>query len=95
MEFTNDPEPWRVELPGIHAERGAHEVAGHSYFDPRPEFDVLGDNPILAEFRLREGNAAEWVAASDWWWRTTATFLNATPEQVEYARQVLEKLAAL
>jgi hypothetical protein len=95
-KVNHDPVPWRVELPGIHAERSAQEVAGHSVFDPRPECDVL-DNPILARFRTWVAGespvefAAEFLAASEYWWLIEG----ARPWYARHARRVLSKLAAL
>lgn len=97
-----DPEPWaypdgcREDEP-IHAgDSRDHEVA---LYLARPEFAVL-DNPILAYLRedgIENLNARE---SLDWldWTQTDEGIRDEwdfTPAQIEHARRVLAKLAAV
>lgn len=97
---TRDPEPW-VSWGVRYA---ARQNAG-CYFDPRPEYARSELNPILAEFR--RANEARIVKAyptsahlavvwADGLGRgSTILTNNATPAQIEDARKVLTRLAAL
>lgn len=99
---NHDPRPYQVYADGVpswrrnfHRERfgnGFGDVITDTY-NPRPEFDVL-DNPILAEFRSDWDGTYERIC----WWLAMLeenVYPSWTPEQLDHARRVLTKLAAL
>jgi hypothetical protein len=95
---NHDPEPWLDNI----GNRFESEAEGDPYpygvaHDPRPEFDVR-DNLILADFRgiVSRDTALESVDLAAFWLKNwvTVTWMES-PEQIEHARRVLSKLAAL
>lgn len=83
---NHDPHPWKRYNVRLRRKPYRDGLPGVRYA-PRPEFDVP-DNPILAAYRksmpLDPANALGWLA-----------YVVAPAEQIEHARKVLTKLAAL
>jgi hypothetical protein len=91
-----DPAPYRHVRSGARSRRyiEGQETSGW-VFDPRPEYSNRV-NPILAEFR----RSSPWDIAHDaavelkWLDHPARPVVDATPEHIDHARKVLQKLAA-
>jgi len=107
---NHDPEPLVEVASGRRVAIGREPARGFWIVSPRPEFDVL-DNPILAAFRADEyrrptkkrrgldvsqrGLRAQVLADRLGRGIVPSKAMKSTPEQIDHARRVLTKLAAV
>jgi hypothetical protein len=86
---NHDPKPYSTAANTPERRAATATDDGIEWYDPRPEFDVV-DNPILAAFRkyYPKDRPEDWV-----WGIDNGHNDPATPEQIDHARRVLERLA--
>lgn len=98
MTITNlDPEPYVDDRGNRYVEPVTLRQTREMTYAPRPEFDV-GDNPILealakdaAEYNTSISDEADIYAGyAEWGFDGIG---DATPEQIDHARTVLELIA--
>jgi len=104
-DLNHDPEPWSVGSPidGMELRMPQEPTVPMEWteYDPRPEYDHAQNNepnPIIVDFRedpdlsytLSELDP-ENIANPDW--ETWPVIWDATEEQRDHARRVLERLA--
>jgi hypothetical protein len=92
-KVSHDPLPWAC-AHGKRADEPWKLDREDRRYDPRPEFD--NHNPILVAFRKYNTANPELDTAEGWLWGIENGHNDpATPEQIDHARRVLTKLAAI
>lgn len=100
---SRDPRPWHGMTGHGHWYRSAHRVQGQT-FDPRPEYARPPVNRVLAQLRenavLNETPVEDvdiWSALEDTAGdpESAAAYCGVTVAEIDHARKVLTRLAAL